>query len=152
MLNSLAEYRCLDPYTRRYNPFVIGSERIRPGLAGVVRLAIASLLAVGVAGISLAERLPMRRYTTADGLAHDRVVRIVPDSRGFLWFCTLDGLSRFDGVQFVSYPLQEGISYFDIAEGPDGVYWIGIWRGGLARLDPQARDSSKAIEPVPGWS
>ena len=32
----------------------------------------------------------------ADGLAHDQVQRIVRDSRGFLWFCTLDDPSTID--------------------------------------------------------
>ena len=43
------------------------------------------------------ERLPIKTYTTADGLAHNVVNRVVRDSRGFLWFCTREGLSRFDG-------------------------------------------------------
>ena len=46
-----------------------------------------------------AEQLPIRTYTTADGLPRDRVYKIVPDPRGFLWFCTYDGLSRFDGYE-----------------------------------------------------
>ena len=33
-----------------------------------------------------AEKLPFKTYTTSEGLAHDRVNRIVKDSRGFLWF------------------------------------------------------------------
>ena len=35
-----------------------------------------------------AERLPLKTYTTADGLVRDYVTRIVRDSHGFLWFCT----------------------------------------------------------------
>jgi hypothetical protein len=33
-----------------------------------------------------AELLPIRSYTTADGLASDRIYSIAADSRGFLWF------------------------------------------------------------------
>ena len=55
------------------------------------------------------ESLPVRAYTTADGLAADRIDCIVPDSRGFLWFCTPEGLSRFDGYHFISYGTQEGL-------------------------------------------
>ena len=46
----------------------------------VVWTAVSSLLN--------AELLPIRLYTTADGLASDRINSIVADSRGFLWFCT----------------------------------------------------------------
>jgi len=47
-----------------------------------------------------AELLPIRSYSTADGLAADRVNQILVDSRGFVWFCTPEGLSRFDGYRF----------------------------------------------------
>jgi ligand-binding sensor domain-containing protein len=43
-----------------------------------------------------AQQLPIKTYTTADGLSHNSINRIVKDSRGFLWFCTGEGLSRFD--------------------------------------------------------
>lgn len=49
---------------------------------------------------ALAQHLPIRTYTTAEGLPDDRVRRIVPDSRGFIWFCTARALSRFDGHGF----------------------------------------------------
>jgi hypothetical protein len=66
--------------------------------------ALATSLLVGLmlttASTVYAQQLPVRIYTTADGLAHDHVRRIVLDSRGFLWFCTMQGLNRFDG-QFV---------------------------------------------------
>lgn len=41
--------------------------------------------------VAVAERLPVRLYTTADGLAQNAVNRIARDSRGFLWFCTDEG-------------------------------------------------------------
>jgi hypothetical protein len=34
---------------------------------------------------------------------------IVPDSRGFLWLCTPEGLARFDGYQFLSYGVDQGL-------------------------------------------
>ena len=48
-------------------------------------------------------RLPLEAFTVAQGLANDSVTAITPDSRGFLWFATLDGLSRYDGSAFVNY-------------------------------------------------
>jgi signal transduction histidine kinase/ligand-binding sensor domain-containing protein len=50
--------------------------------------------------VARSEGLPIKTYTTADGLAFDRVNKIFKDSRGFLWFCTDEGLSRFDGYGF----------------------------------------------------
>jgi ligand-binding sensor domain-containing protein len=56
-----------------------------------------------------AERLPIMTYTTAEGLARNRVSRIVKDSRGFMWFCTTEGLSRFDGCSFTNYTTDQGL-------------------------------------------
>ena len=58
-----------------------------------------------------AERLPIKTYTTADGLAHNVVNRIVRDSHGFLWFCTNEGLSRFDGYSFRNFGTQQGLPH-----------------------------------------
>jgi len=60
-------------------------------------------------GDARAERLPIKSYTTADGMAHNAVNRIVRDSHGFLWFCTNDGLSRFDGYTFRNFGAGDGL-------------------------------------------
>jgi len=87
-----------------------------------------------------AERLPIKTYTTADGLARDSVNRIVQDSHGFLWFCTTEGLSRFDGYKFTTYGTDQGLPHrnvTDLLETRDGVYWIATGAG-LCRFNPTA--------------
>lgn len=42
-------------------------------------------------------------YSTVNGLADNRVYCITQDSRGFMWFGTSEGLSRFDGNRFENY-------------------------------------------------
>jgi ligand-binding sensor domain-containing protein/signal transduction histidine kinase len=83
-----------------------------------------------------AQQLPVRIYTTADGLAHDHVRRIVLDSRGFLWFCTMQGLNRFDGQRFIEYSVRHGLgsaSVFDLLETREGDYWVAT-EAGVSRL------------------
>ena len=67
---------------------------------------------------------------------------VVPrDSRGFIWFCTADGLSRFDGHQFTNYGAAQGLpapSINDLLETGDGVYWIATNSDGVVRFDPLA--------------
>ncbi|HYW74853.1 MAG TPA: two-component regulator propeller domain-containing protein, partial [Pyrinomonadaceae bacterium] len=85
-----------------------------------------------------AERLPIKTYTTADGLARDHINRIVQDSRGYLWFCTSEGLSRFDGYKFVNYGTEQGLpgrEVNDFLETRGGVYWVATNKG-LARFNP----------------
>lgn len=85
-----------------------------------------------------AETLPFKSYTTSDGLAHDRVNRIVRDSRGFLWFCTSEGLSRFDGYEFKNYTQDDGLPHRavnDFLETRSGEFWLGT-NNGLVLFNP----------------
>ena len=112
-------------------------------------LVVALLFALPVARVTdaAAERLPVKAYTVDNGLAHNRVKRIVQDSRGFLWFCTADGLSRFDGNQFINYRSEDGLlapSINDLVEAGDGVYWVATNSDGVFRFDLRARMTTPA--------
>jgi ligand-binding sensor domain-containing protein len=70
-----------------------------------------------------AEQLPVRAWTTADGLPHNHINRIRRDSRGYLWICTDEGLARFDGYRFVIYGTAGGLPNLrinDFIEARDG--------------------------------
>src|SRR5215213_3109536 len=106
-------------------------------------IAILTLLLLGLNGTK-AEQLPIRTYTTADGLARDRVYKIVADPRGFLWFCTYDGISRFDGYDFVNYSVADGLPnrvVYDLLIPRQGDYWVAT-SGGIARFNPFASTSA----------
>jgi ligand-binding sensor domain-containing protein/signal transduction histidine kinase len=89
--------------------------------------------------IVCAERLSIKTYTTGDGLVSNRISRIVRDSRGYLWFCTENGLSRFDGSRFVNYTVEQGLpdnEVNDLLETRGGAYWIATGNG-LVRYNPK---------------
>ncbi|HUR97237.1 MAG TPA: two-component regulator propeller domain-containing protein [Pyrinomonadaceae bacterium] len=93
-----------------------------------------------------AETLPFKSYTTSDGLAHDRVNRIVRDSRGFLWFCTSEGLSRFDGYEFKNYTEDDGLPHrtvMDFLETRSGQLWIAT-SNGLVFFDPRGTSARRS--------
>ena len=93
----------------------------------------------------LAERLPLKAYTTADGLPHNLINRIVRDSRGFLWFCTAEGLSRFDGYTFTNYTTDHGLPHgnvTDFLETKKGELWVGTGAG-LVRFDPKGTPNKR---------
>ncbi len=86
-----------------------------------------------------ATRLPVRVYSTADGLPSNQTNCVKRDSRGFLWFCTAEGLSRFDGYTFTNYGVDQGLpdqAVTDFLETRTGQYWVATVRG-LARFDPK---------------
>jgi ligand-binding sensor domain-containing protein/two-component sensor histidine kinase len=89
------------------------------------------LFLVAITATLSAEKLPIRAYTTADGLPHNTIMRIAPDSHGFLWFCTLRGLARFDGYSFKSYGAAQGLRGIvsDLLETRGGEYWVGTLNG-----------------------
>jgi ligand-binding sensor domain-containing protein len=91
--------------------------------------------------------LPIKAYTAADGLAHNHINRIRQDSRGFMWFCTDEGLSRFDGSRFINYGTKDGLPHpwvNDLLESRDGTYWVAT-DGGVCLFRPKR---SRASDPI----
>src|SRR5215469_9992889 len=87
----------------------------------------------------------VRIFTTEDGLARNWVVRIRGDRSGRLWFCTVEGLSVFDGERFTNYTVADGLPYRSISDfldsGADG-YWI-VTPSGLYRFRTRGARNAK---------
>ncbi|MEE9431129.1 MAG: two-component regulator propeller domain-containing protein [Melioribacteraceae bacterium] len=69
-----------------------------------------------------------------DGLVDNAVSCIHQDSKGFIWFGTYDGLSRWDGNNFVNYNTSSGLPHvaiFDIVEAEDSTIYFAIFGGGV---------------------
>jgi len=90
-------------------------------------------------------QLPIRRYSTADGLASNAVYNIASDSRGFLWFATAEGLSRFDGYGFANQTESTGLPHVAVRQvliDRHGNYWLAT-PAGLVRFRPDLPQSSR---------
>jgi ligand-binding sensor domain-containing protein len=106
----------------------------------------ATLLISGSSLFATVERVagaqfPVRTFNSADGLIGESINRIVRDSRGFLWFCTSYGLSRFDGQEFKNYSGEQGLpsrNVNDFLESRDGVVFAAT-SNGLAIFDPKGK-------------
>lgn len=119
---------------------------VRPLSCGVL-LTSSLLVAAGFATVS-AERLPVRAYSSSDGLGHDRVLCVVQDSHGLLWFCTADGLSRFDGRRFVNYGEAQGLPFgfdYDQVRPPPRTGYLSSQK---AAAQPSA-SQSVLLRPTP---
>jgi ligand-binding sensor domain-containing protein/two-component sensor histidine kinase len=53
-------------------------------------------------------------YDTKDGLAGSTVYRICQDKKGYLWFATDNGVSRFDGKRFKNFTTEDGLTDNDV--------------------------------------
>lgn len=92
-------------------------------------------------GLMHAEQLPIKAWTTADGLPHNHINRILQDSRGYLWIATDEGLTRFDGRRFVNYGTAQGLpshTVNDFLEARDGTYWVAT-DAGVCLFNPRGK-------------
>ena len=83
-----------------------------------------------VAGLAvcaaLAEQLPTTVFSAREGL-YATVLRIVADSKGFVWLSGPEGLVGFDGNRFRIFTPADGLPAgvpLDILERADGTYWV----------------------------
>src|SRR5437762_6029394 len=139
---------CLDPLRQTMRRCNSKSILITARMTLVAVLAILLSTSFSTRG----ERLPLKAYTTADGLAHNVINKIVRDSRGFLWFCTEEGLSRFDGYNFTNYGTEQGLphtSVNDILETRHGDYWVAT-SGGLVHFNPRGAPASHVAYTTEG--
>ena len=65
------------------------------------------IILLSIANINLYSKY-FNKFNTVDGLSHPTVLSISKDSLGRLWFGTVNGLSIYDGIKFLSYrPYQK---------------------------------------------
>ncbi len=73
-------------------------------------------------------------YTSSDGLASSTVFNIIQDRNGFIWFATLNGMSKFDGKHFTTFRTVDGLnsnSIISLVEGKNDELYIGNYEKGI---------------------
>ena len=79
-----------------------------------------------------AQKVHFQNYNVQQGLIQSQVIAITQDHYDNLWFCTLGGISRFDGKVFTNYSETDGlISNFanTIMADHESNIWIGTGNG-----------------------
>ncbi|NOQ74158.1 MAG: hypothetical protein GQ574_19275 [Crocinitomix sp.] len=67
-----------------------------------------------------------RNYSVNDGLPSSQVYEIIQDSKGYIWFGTDRGLVRYNGYEFKTFTVQDGLTsnvIFHVDEGPGGTIY-----------------------------
>lgn len=88
-----------------------------------------------ISGFVAAQKPIFRNYSVNDGLAGSNVYECNQDSKGYLWFSTETGVSRFDGLRFESYSIEDGLSdteVFGTREDSKGRIWFLTYNGKLS--------------------
>jgi len=103
--------------------------------------------------IPLAQSFPLKHYSAKDGLASSIVNCILQDSRGYLWFGTENGLSRFNGSKFQNFLAEaDGLKsdyITDLLEDRKGNLWIGTRGGGLICMSPDGTKTYTTKDGLP---
>lgn len=87
-----------------------------------------------------------RNYTTRLGLPSNEVYETIQDSRGYMWFATSAGVSKFDGQSFKNFNIENGLgenSILGIYEDYRGRIWCRGISGSLSYIE---NDSSIILE------
>lgn len=123
-----------------------------------LRLLITTMILVMLSFRITGQSYIMTRYTSKEGIGHDNVRKIVADSSGFIWMATWDGLTRYDGTDFINYfhdPADSTtIPYFSVTsvviDARDNL-WI-LTDNGLISLFDRSREEFTVISSIGGHS
>tara|TARA_R110002126_G_scaffold10245_85_gene46817 strand:- start:2449 stop:5538 length:3090 start_codon:yes stop_codon:yes gene_type:complete len=82
----------------------------------------------------------IRHWTSKDGLSSNSVRAVAQDELGYLWFGTLYGLNRFDGLQFEPFTTENtrhlaSNTITRLLRDSTGYIWVGT-KAGLSGFNP----------------
>ena len=100
------------------------------------------LAAIGLIGRAAQNEMSFDSFSQENGLPSNQIQNIFQDRKGWMWFGTSQGLSRFDGYQFVNFLNSEddslslrGTLVRIICEDRQGNLLVGTENGGLNVFD-----------------
>ena len=100
------------------------------GIKGRARAVLSALVLMVCAFTSQALEIRSLKFNTSNGLTDNTVRDIYQDSRGYIWFATFYGLSRYDGYNIAKYtpadgrlPIQEA-QIRKLMEDSHGYMWL----------------------------
>lgn len=92
-----------------------------------------------------ADDFKVEKIESEGGFPSNLVFKIYQDSKGFIWFGTMYGLYRYDGVNYTIYRYNPFDSssignddVISIFEDSKGYLWFGTYMGGVSRYDSRS--------------
>lgn len=93
------------------------------------------------------------RYSVEEGLPQRYVSTVLQDSAGFIWVATLDGLTRFDGNEFLNLSQAadtlrfSSSQIYDIYLDEDEYLWVFHFNHEIDRLNTRSFDLLTNVDP-----
>ena len=101
-----------------------------------MRLFFLSCIVTFLSATAAGEPFYFIHYRNDNGLSNNTVMSCIQDRRGFIWFGTKEGLTRFDGFQFKIFLHSPSVSncllnnfVTSLCEDEEGWIWIGTPEG-----------------------
>ena len=94
-----------------------------------------------ISALSSAQIIPFKNYTVRDGLPSNSINDVLQDKKGYMWFATDIGLTRFDGYNFKTFTIVDGLSdnYVNcLTLDMQGRIWAGTETGGVTMYSDSA--------------
>ncbi len=89
---------------------------------------------------SIAQNYFFDNYSVAEGMAQSTVFDIIQDHNDYIWLGTREGVSRFDGNEFINYTLEDGMAENGVRvifrDSLNNI-WFGHSGGGISIYDGQ---------------
>ncbi len=100
----------------------------------LIRLLILILYyTISCTGVLISQSFSSYHYTSSEGLASSSVYDLIQDRSGFMWFATVNGVSKFDGHAFRNYSTSDGLNssnIINLTEDPGGEIYFGNYEKG----------------------
>ena len=84
-----------------------------------------------------AEIPPYRKFSTSEGLPSSTVFDVMQDREGFIWFASLGGVVKYDGIRFNLFRARDGLnvtSTVALAQSKNGDIFFGSYEYGISIL------------------
>ncbi|MFN3997201.1 histidine kinase [Algoriphagus sp.] len=97
----------------------------------------------------IAQQLPSRQYTTAEGLSNNAIRALHLDSRGILWIGTENGVTTLENGVFRNFFESDGLAFnscWDIIEDKNHNLWFGSYGGGVTFFDGKTFQKIQEID------
>lgn len=108
--------------------------------------AAAIILFIAITIQCYCQEYSYKQFTTADGLPSNVVYSAFQDSKGFIWFCTNAGVSRFNGISFQNFTVEQGLSdneVFGAFEIRPGRIWFRTFSNKLCYYENDSFHNAK---------
>ncbi len=99
--------------------------------------------------VSFTQDIQFDHLDIESGLPDNSVKKIMQDQEGYIWFATINGLSRYDGNYFKNYHSNLGLSsswIIEIKQDKKGYIWYLTYNGTIHVLNP-GKDEIIDLQP-----